>query len=55
MTNLELARVRPTIAEYPQISQAIGKAVASILNGKQDSASALAEAADKANQELATP
>jgi len=55
VANLELARVRPTIAEYPQISQALGKAVASMLNGKAEPAGALAEAAETANRELSVP
>ena len=53
--NLELARIRPTVAEYPQISQAIGKAVASILQGKSSPADALSDAADAANSELSVP
>ncbi len=53
--NLELARIRPTVAEYPQISQAIGKAIASILQGKSSPADALSEAADAANSELSVP
>lgn len=53
--NLELARIRPTVAEYPQISQAIGKAVASVLQGKSSPADALSDAADAANSELSVP
>jgi multiple sugar transport system substrate-binding protein len=53
--NLELARIRPTVAEYPQISQAIGKAIASVLQGKSNPADALSEAADAANSELSVP
>jgi multiple sugar transport system substrate-binding protein len=53
--NLELARVRPTVATYPQISQAMGKAVASVLYGEEDPATALAEAAETANSELSSP
>jgi multiple sugar transport system substrate-binding protein len=53
--NLELARIRPTVAEYPQISQAMGKAIASILQGKSSPADALSEAADAANSELSVP
>jgi multiple sugar transport system substrate-binding protein len=53
--NLEQARVRPTIAQYPQISQAMGKAIAQVLNGKAEPADALAEAADKAGNELSIP
>jgi multiple sugar transport system substrate-binding protein len=53
--NLELARIRPTVAEYPQISQAVGKAIASILQGRSNPADALSEAADAANSELSVP
>lgn len=53
--NLGLARVRPTVPEYPQISQAVGKAVAQILQGKSSPADALSEAADAANSELSVP
>jgi multiple sugar transport system substrate-binding protein len=53
--NLELARIRPTVAAYPQISQAMGKAIASVLQGKSQPADALSEAADAANSELNVP
>jgi multiple sugar transport system substrate-binding protein len=53
--NLELARIRPTVAEYPQISQAIGKGIASVLQGKSSPADALSKAADAANSELSVP
>jgi multiple sugar transport system substrate-binding protein len=53
--NLELARVRPTTAKYPDISQAMGKAVASVLQGEAAPADALREAAEKSNAELAVP
>ena len=53
--NLELARVRPTTAKYPDISQAMGKAVASVLQGESAPADALREAAEKSNAELAVP
>jgi multiple sugar transport system substrate-binding protein len=53
--NLDLARIRPTIAAYPQISQAIGKGIASVLQGKSSPADALSEAADAANSELSVP
>jgi multiple sugar transport system substrate-binding protein len=55
VANSELARVRPTVAEYPQISQAMGKAIASVLYGEADPATALAEAAETANGELGVP
>jgi multiple sugar transport system substrate-binding protein len=50
--NIELARVRPTNAAYPQISQAMGKAVASVLYGEDDPASAVQQAAETSNSEL---
>jgi multiple sugar transport system substrate-binding protein len=50
--NIELARVRPTNAAYPQISQAMGKAVASVLYGEDDPANAISQAADTSNSEL---
>ena len=53
--NTELARTRATIPEYPQISQAMGKAVASVLYGEADPSEALSEAVDTANQELQVP
>ncbi len=55
VTNTELARVRPTVAEYPQISQAMGQAIAQVLYGEADPATALSEAADTANGELGVP
>ncbi len=53
--NTELARTRATIPEYPQISQAIGKAVASVLYGEADPSEALAEAVEASNAELQVP
>jgi multiple sugar transport system substrate-binding protein len=53
--NTELARTRATIPEYPQISQAIGKAVASVLYGEAEPSEALSEAVDTANAELQVP
>jgi multiple sugar transport system substrate-binding protein len=53
--NTELARVRPTVAEYPQISQAMGQAIASVLYGEAESSAALAEAAEASNAELGVP
>ena len=55
VANTELARVRPTVAEYPQISQAMGQAVAQVLYGEAEPAEALAEAAETANGELGVP
>ena len=53
--NTDLARTRATVAEYPQISQAMGKAVASVLYGEADPSEALSEAVDAANSELQVP
>jgi multiple sugar transport system substrate-binding protein len=53
--NTELARTRATIPEYPQISQAMGKAVASVLYGEADPSEALSQAVETANGELAVP
>ena len=53
--NTDLARTRATIPEYPQISQAMGKAVASVLYGEAEPSEALSEAVDTANSELQVP
>ena len=53
--NTELARTRATIPEYPQISQALGKAVASVLYGESEPSEALAEAVETSNAELQVP
>ncbi len=53
--NTELARTRATVPEYPQISQAMGKAVASVLYGEADPSEALSEAVETANTELQVP
>ena len=53
--NTDLARTRATVAEYPQISQAMGKAVASVLYGEAEPSEALSEAVDTANSELQVP
>lgn len=55
ITNTDLARTRATVPEYPQISQAMGKAVASVLYGEADPAEALSQAVDAANTELQVP
>ena len=55
IANTELARTRATVPEYPQISQAMGKAVASVLYGEADPSEALSQAVDTANQELSVP
>jgi multiple sugar transport system substrate-binding protein len=53
--NTKLAQTRPTVPEYPQISQAMGKAIASVLYQKADPSEALSEAVDAANAELQVP
>jgi multiple sugar transport system substrate-binding protein len=53
--NLENAQVRPTIAEYPQISQAMGKAIGLMLFQKAEPADALQDAVDKSNAALRVP
>ncbi len=53
--NTELARTRDTIPEYPQISQAIGKAVASVLYGEAEPSEALSQAVETSNAELGVP
>ncbi len=55
IANTELARTRPTVAEYPQISQAMGKAIASVLYGEAEPAEALSQAVETANAELGVP
>jgi multiple sugar transport system substrate-binding protein len=53
--NTELARTRATVPEYPQISQAMGKAIASVLYGEADPAEALSQAVETSNAELQVP
>lgn len=53
--NLDNAQVRPTIAEYPQISQAMGKAVGLMLFDKAEPADALGDAVERSNSRLAVP
>jgi multiple sugar transport system substrate-binding protein len=53
--NLKNAQVRPTIAEYPQISQAMGKSIGLMLFQKGEPADALKEAVDKSNAALQVP
>jgi multiple sugar transport system substrate-binding protein len=53
--NLKNAQVRPTIAEYPDISQAMGKAIGEMLFQKGEPADALKEAVDKSNAALRVP
>jgi multiple sugar transport system substrate-binding protein len=53
--NLDNARVRPTIAEYPEISQSMGKAIGLMLFGKGQPADALSDAVDQSNAKLRVP
>jgi multiple sugar transport system substrate-binding protein len=53
--NTALAQTRPTIEQYPQISQAMGKAIASVLYGKADPDAALKQAVEASNQALQVP
>jgi len=55
IANTELARTRPTIAQYPEISQAMGQAIASVLYGKAEPAEALQQAVSSANAALQAP
>ena len=50
---LENARVRPTIQNYPQVSEAMGKAIASVLLGQASTDEALKRAVDGGNAALA--
>lgn len=49
---LPIARTRPAIPEYPQVSQAIQTALQSIMLGEADVETALGEAASQVNQVL---
>jgi multiple sugar transport system substrate-binding protein len=53
--NTELARTRATVPEYPQISQAVGKAIAAVLYEEAEPAEALSQAVETANAELQVP
>lgn len=53
--NTSLAETRPTVEAYPQISQAMGGAIASVLYGEATPEEALAKAVDAANAELQIP
>ena len=53
--NLDNAQVRPTVPEYPQISQALGKAIGLMLFDEAEPPEALSEAVDRANAELGVP
>ncbi|MFE4451090.1 ABC transporter substrate-binding protein [Streptomyces sp. NPDC056796] len=52
---LESARVRPVHAAYPQISQALGRAISSVLLGRSTPVKALRTCADEANAALLIP
>jgi multiple sugar transport system substrate-binding protein len=53
--NIGNARVRPTISQYPDISQAMGKAIGLMLFQKAQPADALKDAVDKSNAALRVP
>jgi multiple sugar transport system substrate-binding protein len=44
-----VTQARPTIVEYPKISEALGQAIVSVLLGKSDAGPALDQAAEQAN------
>ncbi|WP_329319725.1 MULTISPECIES: ABC transporter substrate-binding protein [unclassified Streptomyces] len=52
---LASARVRPVHAAYPQISQALGEAIVSVLLGKDSPAGALRRCADRSDAALLIP
>ncbi|MFJ5172791.1 ABC transporter substrate-binding protein [Streptomyces griseoviridis] len=52
---LRTARVRPVHAAYPQISQALGEAIVSVLLGQDSPARALHKCAEKADAALRIP
>ncbi|WP_405915319.1 ABC transporter substrate-binding protein [Streptomyces sp. NBC_00728] len=52
---LDSARVRPVHAAYPQISQALGEAIVSVLLGKDSPAHAVRRCADTADAALLIP
>jgi multiple sugar transport system substrate-binding protein len=52
--NLENARVRPTIPQYPEISKAMGKAVGEMLYARSSPEEALAGAVDGGNAALSS-
>lgn len=52
---LRSARVRPVHAAYPQISQALGEAIVSVLLGRDSPEKALRSCADKADAALLIP
>jgi multiple sugar transport system substrate-binding protein len=52
---LDSARVRPVHAAYPQISQAVGEAIVSVLLGQDSPARALRRCADQADAALLIP
>ncbi|MEU1304106.1 ABC transporter substrate-binding protein [Streptomyces shenzhenensis] len=52
---LDSARVRPVHPAYPQISQALGQAIAAVLLGRSSPAAAMRDCADEANAALLIP
>ncbi|WP_329129099.1 ABC transporter substrate-binding protein [Streptomyces sp. NBC_01476] len=53
--SLDTARVRPVHPAYPQISEALGQAIVSVLLGRSTPAKALRRCADEANAALLIP
>jgi multiple sugar transport system substrate-binding protein len=53
--SLETARVRPTITQYPQISQHLGEATVAVLLGRKSPGDALGECVKACNAVLAVP
>ena len=51
LTNVKQAR--PVLAAYPQISEAMGNAIVSVMLGRSDAKTALDQAAAQANEALA--
>ncbi|WP_326688517.1 ABC transporter substrate-binding protein [Streptomyces sp. NBC_01795] len=52
---LETARVRPAHPAYPQVSQALGQAITSVLLGRSTPAAAMRSCAEEANAALLIP
>jgi multiple sugar transport system substrate-binding protein len=52
---LESARVRPTITQYPQISQHLGEAIVAVLLGRKSPGDALGDCVKACNALLAVP
>jgi multiple sugar transport system substrate-binding protein len=55
VSNLQDARSRPALTQYPRLSSFVGQAIVSVLLGRSDPATALKTAADQANALLNAP